>query len=142
MTLEPCHFKKRCLYKNQHCYIFQRLYLQLNDFDRNTLNNNLDVKNYINTFFYYSRLPTSVPFGLFSNNTFFLNDAWAQRPAAKYVCAIMRYSIGYNIIKIANQLSSAYWGLDQEFQVFVSSLPKSTKATDFLCTLKKKQEIW
>ncbi len=60
----------------------------------------------------------------------------------QYICAIMRYGIRCNIINIANQLFFAYQGLAPKLQVFVSPPTKSTKAANFIHTLKKKQKIW
>ena len=54
----------------------------------------------------------------------------------------MRYGIGCNIVDVANQLSFTYRGLAPELQVFVSPPTKSTKASDFIRTLKEKQEVW
>ena len=84
----------------------------------------------------------SVALGLLTDETYSLNDAWAQRPPAQYVRSIMRYDIKYNIVDIANQLSFAYQSLASELQVFISPPTKSTKVADFICTLEEKQEVW
>lgn len=54
----------------------------------------------------------------------------------------MQHSIGSNIVNITNQLSFAYWGIAPELYIFVSLLTKSTRAADFIRTLKGKQEVW
>lgn len=54
----------------------------------------------------------------------------------------MRHSIECKIVNIANQLSFAYRSLAPELQVFVSPSTELTKATDFICALEEKQEVW
>ena len=83
----------------------------------------------------------NVTFGLFTDETYFLNDTQARRPPAQYVCAIMQNGIGYNIINIANQLSFVYQGPAPVLQVFVSRPNELTKAADFICVLEQKQEV-
>lgn len=78
---------------------------------------------------------------LLTDETYSFNNAQAQRPSAEYVCAIMRHAIGSNIVDIANQLFFAYWSLAPELWVFVSPPTKSTKAADFICIFKEKQEV-
>lgn len=48
---------------------------KLSNFDHNTLNNDLSVKNWINTLFHYFKMPTSIVFNLLSNKTYSFNDA-------------------------------------------------------------------
>ena len=115
---------------------------ELSDFDRNALNNDPGVKSWVNTISHRFKVPTSVALGLLTDKTYSFDDAWAQRPSAQYVRAIMRPGIEWNIVNVANQLSFAYWGLAPELQVFVSPPTESTKAADFICTLKEKQEVW
>lgn len=86
-------------------------------------------------------MPTSITLGLFTDETYFLDDAQAQQRLAQYVHAIMRHGIGYNIVNIANQLPFAYWGLVSELRVFVLPPTKWTKTVDFIRMLEKKQEI-
>lgn len=81
-------------------------------------------------------------FGLFTNKTYFFDNAQAQRSPLQYVCAIIWHSIGYNIVNVANQLFFAYQGIASKLQVFVLPPTESTKAVDFICALKKKQEVW
>lgn len=83
-------------------------------------------------------MPTNIGLGLLTNKTYPLNDVWAQRLSAQYVCTIMQYSIGCNIVDIANQLFFVYQGLAPEFQVFVLPPIKSTKAADFICAFEEK----
>lgn len=54
----------------------------------------------------------------------------------------MQYGIGCNIVDVVNQLSFAYKGLAPEFQVFVTLRTKSTKTSDFIRVLEKKQNVW
>ena len=54
----------------------------------------------------------------------------------------MRYGVGCNIVNVANQLFFAYRGIAPELRVFVSLPTDSTKAADFIRTLKKKQKVW
>lgn len=54
----------------------------------------------------------------------------------------MQYGIGCNIVNVANQLFFAYRGIALELRVFVSSPIESTRATDFIHALEKKQEVW
>lgn len=54
----------------------------------------------------------------------------------------MRHEIGCNIVDVFNQLSFAYRGLAPELRVFVSLPTKSMKASNFIRTLEKKQEVW
>lgn len=65
---------------------------ELNNFDRNKLNNS-GVKSWANTLFYCFKVPTSVAFGLLTNETYTLDNTWVQRPTAQYVRAIMQYGI-------------------------------------------------
>lgn len=78
---------------------------------------------------------------LFTDETYFLNEVQGRWLPAQYVCAIMQYGIGRNIVNIANQLSFAYWGQALELWVFVLPLTKSTKVADLICMLKEKQEV-
>lgn len=87
---------------------------ELSNFERNALNNNLSVKSWINILSHYFKVPTSVAFGLLTDETYFLDNACAQRPPAQYICAIMRYGIGCNIVNVINQLSFAYKSLALE----------------------------
>lgn len=115
---------------------------ELSDFDRDTLNNDPSVKNWINTLSHCFKVPTNVALGLLTDETYSLNDACARQPPAQYVQAIMRHGIGCNIIDMANQLSFAYRSLAPELQVFVMPLTESTKAFDFIHALKEKQKVW
>lgn len=115
---------------------------ELSDFDRNTLNNNPGVKNWVNTLSHGFKISSSITLGLFTYKTYSLDDAQAWRPLIQYVRAIIQYNIRYNIIDVANQLSFAYRGLAPELQVFISPPTKSTKAADFIYALEEKYEIW
>lgn len=115
---------------------------ELSDFDRDTLNNNPGVKNWVNTLSHYFKIPTSMALGFFTYKTYSLNDAQARQSPAQYVRTIIQYNIRYNIIDVANQLSFAYRGLALKLQVFVSPSTESTKAADFIYALEEKQEIW
>ncbi len=106
------------------------------------LNNNPSVKSWVNTLSQRFKVPTSVAFGLLTDETYSINDACTRRPPAQYICTIMRHGIGCNIVNVANQLSFAYRGLAPELQVFVLPFTKLTKAADFICTLEKKPEVW
>ena len=114
----------------------------LSDFDRDALNNDLGVKSWVNTLSHHFKVPTSVALSLLTDETYFLDDAQAQRPPAQYVRAIMQHGIGCNIVDIANQLSFAYRGLAPELRVFVSPPTESTKVADFIRTLEEKQKVW
>lgn len=85
------------------CYISE-----LNNVNRHILNNNLGVKSWINTLSHCFEKLTSIAFGLFTNETYFLNNTQAQRPFVQYVYTIMQYGIKYNIVDVANQLSFVY----------------------------------
>ena len=111
---------------------------ELSDFDRNALNNNLGIKSWVNTLSHRFKVPTSVAFGLLTDKTYSLDDVWARRPPAQYVRIIMQQGIGCNIVNVANQLSFTYRSLFPKLRVFVSPSTKSTKAADFIRTLKKK----
>ena len=100
------------------------------------------MKSWINTLFHRFKVPTSVAFGLFTNETYFLDDAQARQPLAKYVCTIIQHSIRCNIVDVANQLFFAYQGLAPELRVFMSPPTESTKAADFIRALEKKQKVW
>ena len=115
---------------------------EFSDFDRNALNNNSGVKSWINTFFYHFKVLTSVALGLLTNETYSLDNARAWQPSAQYVCSIMQHDIRCNIVNVANQLSFAYRGLAPELRVFVMPPTKSTKVSDFIRALEKKQEVW
>lgn len=60
------------------------------------------------------KVPTSVVLGLFTDETYSLNNAQHCQPPAQYVRAIMRHGIGCNINDVSNQLSFAYRGLALE----------------------------
>ena len=115
---------------------------ELSNFDRNMLNNNPGVKSWVNTLSHCFKVPTSIAFGLFTDETYFLDNAWAWRPPAQYVCAIIWHGIGCNIVDVANQLFFAYQVIAPEVCVFVSPPTDLTKAADFILTLEKKQEVW
>ena len=115
---------------------------ELSNFDCDALNNNTGVKSWVNTLFHRFGVPTSVAFGLLTDETYFFNDVWARQPSAQYVRAIMEHGIGCNFVNVANQLSFAYRGLALELQVFISPPTKSTKAPDFICTFEEKQKVW
>ena len=115
---------------------------ELSNFDRNDLNNDPGVKNWVNILSHRFKVPTSVALGLLTNETYSLDNARAQRSLAQYVCAIMWHSIGCNIVNVANQLFFTYKGLAPEFPVFVSPPTESMKASYFIRTLEKKQEVW
>ena len=122
--------------------VLKRYTSKLSDFDRNVLNNDPGIKNWINTLSHRFKIPTSVAFDFLTDETYSLNDVQARRLPAQYVRAIMRHGIGCNIVDMANQLSFAYQGLAPELRVFVSPLTESTKAADFICTFEEKQEVW
>lgn len=111
---------------------------ELSDFERNTLNNDLGVKSWVNILSHCFKIPTSVALGLLTNEIYSLNNACAQRPPAQYVCAIMRHGIGCNIINVANQLFFAYQGLAPKLRVFISPSTNFTKAADFIRALEEK----
>ena len=111
---------------------------ELSDFDCDALNNNPGVKSWINTLSHCFKVPTSVALDLLTDETYSLDDACAQQPPAQYVCAIMRYGIGCNIVDVANQLSFAYRGLAPELRVFVSPSTESTKAANFIRAFEEK----
>ena len=147
MTSKPCDFLRSNPRQDQYCHIPMRLRLrvytfELSDFDRDALNNNPGVKSWVDTLSRRFKVSTSVALGLLTDETYIFNDAWAQRPPAPYVRAIIRYNIGCNIVDIVNQLSFAYRGLAPELRVFVSPPTELTKAADFIYVLEEKQEVW
>lgn len=115
---------------------------ELNEFDRDALNNDPGMKSWINTLSQGFKIPTSIALGLLTDKTYSLEVAQRRRPPAQYVRAIMRHGIGCNIKEVANQLSFAYRGLSPELRVFVTPPTQSTKAADFIRTLEEKQEVW
>ncbi len=116
--------------------------LELSDFNQDDLNNDPGVKSRINTLSQRFTIPTSIALGLLTDETYSFNNAWARRPPAQYIHAIIRHSIGCNIVDVANQLSFAYQGLAPELRVFISPPAKLTKAANFIRALEKKQEVW
>lgn len=116
--------------------------LELSKFDRDALNNDPGVKSWINTFSHRFKVPTSVTLGLFIDKTYLFNDARARQSPAQYICTIMRYRIGYNIVNIVNQLSFTYQGIAPKLRVFVTPPIEITNASDFICALEEKQEVW
>lgn len=112
------------------------------DFDRDVLNNNSDVKSWVNTLSYFFKVFMSMAFGFDTNEIYSFNDAQAQRPSAQYVHAIMRHGIGCNIVDIANQLFFAYRGIAPKLRVFMLPSTELTKAANFIFVLEKKQEMW
>lgn len=121
---------------------FEWYFFELSDFDHNALNNDPGMKNWINTLFYCFKVPTSVALGLLTNEIYFFDNACSWRPPAQYVRTIIRHSIGCNIIDVANQLFFVYQGLAPELWVFVVPPIESKKISNFIHTLKKKQEMW
>ena len=87
---------------------------ELSNFDRDTLNNNLGVKSWVNTLSHRFKVLTSVALGLLTDEIYSLNDAQARIPPTQYVRTIMRHGIGCNIVDVANQLSFTYQGLAPE----------------------------
>ncbi len=81
---------------------------ELSDFDCNALNNNPGMKSWVNTLFHRFKVPTSMALGLLTDNTYSNDDTHARRPPAQYVHAIMRHSIGCNIVDVVNQVSFTY----------------------------------
>lgn len=118
-------------------YIFE-----FNDFDRNALNNDPGIKNWINILSRHFKVPTNITLGLLTNVTYSLDNVYTWQPPVQYICTIMQHDIGCNIVNVANQLLFAYQGLAPELRVFVSPLIELTKAVDFICALKEKQEVW
>lgn len=76
--------------------------------------------------------------GLFTDETYFLDNARARQPPTQYVRAIIQRGIGCNIVDVANQLSFAYRGLAPKFRVLVLPPTELTKAADFIRTFKEK----
>lgn len=116
--------------------------LELSDFDRNPLNNDPGVKSWINTLFYRFKVLTSIAFNLLTDKIYSLEDAHACCPSAQYVRVIILQSIGYNIVNVANQLSFTYHGIAPKLRVFILPPTESTKVSNFIHTLKNKQEVW
>lgn len=100
------------------------------------------MKNWVNILFYRFKVSMSMALDLFIDETYTLDNAWAQQLLAQYVRAIMQHCIRCNIVNIANQLSFAYQSLAPELRVFVSPSTEFTKAADFICMLEEKQEVW
>ncbi len=115
---------------------------ELSDFDRDAVNNDPRVKSWINTLSHCFKVLTSVALDLLTDEMYSLEDTHARRPPAQYVRAIMRHGIGYNIVDVANQLFFAYRGIAPKLRVFVSPPTESTKASDFIRALEKKQKVW
>lgn len=115
---------------------------ELSDFNQDDLNNDPGVKSKINTLSQRFKIPTSIALGLLTDKTYSFNKVRARRSPAQYVHAIIRHSIGCNIVDVANQLSFTYQGLTPELRVFISPPAKLTKAANFICALKEKQEVW
>lgn len=116
--------------------------LKLSKFDQNAINHNLGMNSWINTLFHHCKIPTSVDLGFLTDKAYSFNDVQGPRPLSQWLHAIIQYGIGCNIVDIANQLFFAYQKLAPELRVFISPSTKSTKAADFIYTLKEKQEIW
>lgn len=100
------------------------------------------MKSWINILSQRFKVPTSVVLDLFTDKIYSLDNVYRCRPPAQYMQAIMQYEIGCYINNISNQLFFAYQRLVPELRVFVSLPIKSTKAADFICMLKEKQEVW
>ncbi len=115
---------------------------ELSDFDHDTLNHDPGVKSWINTLSHHFKVPTSITFGLLTDETYSLEDACACHPLGQYVRAIMCHGIGYNIVDVANHLSFAYRGIAPKLRVFVSLPTESTRVADFIRALEEKQEVW
>ena len=136
-------FKKAALVKINVAIFFWGSALEwytseLSNFDRIAPNNNPRVKSWVNTFSYHFKVPTSIALSLLTDETYSLNDARIRRPATWYVCNIMRYGIGCNIVNVTNELFFAYQGLALEFQVFVFPLTEFLKASDFIWIFEEK----
>lgn len=100
------------------------------------------MKSCINIFSHCFKVPTSVVLGFLTNETYFLDNAWARRPFVQYVWAIMRHDIECNIIDVANQLFFANQGIVPELRVIMLPPTESIKAADFICVLEERQKIW
>ena len=103
----------RCNSEGQYDHFDPRLcsgmvHFELSDFERDELNNDPGMKSWINTLSQRFKIPTSVALGPLTDDTYFLEDARRCRPPPQYTRAIMHYSIGCNIIEVANQLFFAY----------------------------------
>ena len=99
------------------------------------------MKSGINTLFQQFKIPTSVALSFLTDETYSLENARRRRPPTQYFRTIIRYGIGCNITKVANQLSFAYRRLSPELRVFVAPPTESTRITDFMRTLEEKQEV-
>lgn len=75
---------------------------ELAKFNCNMLNNNLNMKNWINMLFQRFKVFISIVLGLLTNETYLFDNAHHCQPLAQYMQAIMQYKIGYNISNISN----------------------------------------
>lgn len=115
---------------------------KLSDFDSDALKNGSGMKSCINTPFHCFKVSRSVALNLLTDKTYSLDNTRAQRPSAQYVPAIMCRGMGYNIVKITNRLCFAFYGITPELRVLISLSIEAMRASDFIHTLKEKQEIW
>lgn len=115
---------------------------ELDDQERENLNKDAGIDNWISTLSQRFKVPTSVALGFLTSESYSLDDARRRRPPAQYVRAIIRHGIGCNIVDIANQLSFAYRGVAPELRIFIPPLTRTTKASDFIRLMEEKQEAW
>lgn len=81
---------------------------KLDNQERESLNKDADIDNWISMLSQHFKVPTSVALDFLTSKSYSLDDAQRRRPPAQYVRAIIWYGIGCNLVDIANQLSFAY----------------------------------
>lgn len=146
MSSKPGNLQRSCPGQTQRGHVIlgsalEWYILELSDFNRDALNNDLGVKSWINTLSHCFKVPISMSLGLLIDKTYSLEDVQARCSLAQYVRAIMRHGIGCNIFDVNNQLFFAYCNIAPELRVFVLPSTESTKAAEFIRALNKKPEV-
>lgn len=75
---------------------------ELDDHERENLDKDPEIDNWVVTLSQRFKVPTSVALNLLTNESYTLDNAQKCRPLAQYVRAIIRHGIGCNIIDVAN----------------------------------------
>lgn len=105
---------------------------ELDDHEREGLNRDPGINNWIAIFSERLKVLTNVALGLLTIKSYSLDDAQRRRPPAQYVRAIIRLGIGCNIVDIVNQLFFAYQRLAPELRFFIPPPTSATKASNFI----------
>lgn len=77
VTFREAAFVKANIATSLHCCALKWYASELSDFDFNALNNDPDVKSWVNILSHCFKVYTSMSLGVFTNEIYFLDNTWA-----------------------------------------------------------------